>query len=465
MPAPEAPSTAPAGPGGGSAPPGMDFVPILVERIRRGQCVLLLGPGVVVDPAGQVPFAVQLARLLSADGEVRKTGLVADRDQDNLRYVAEVFGRARDPDELAKAAAGFYRAKGAATTDFHRNLAALPFTLCVNTSPDGMMAQAFREAGKQPRLAHYNFRRQVQDPAQGTEAEPLVYQLYGRADDLESLVLTESDLVDFLVAVVKNEPPLPGWMRALIGKRNTEFLFLGFGFQNWYLRVLLHVLGVMEAHERPSYALEDHSFFEHPECQQTVGFFRRSGGGIKFHELAWNEVAAQLRAAYEGAGAGEARPPGPPAGAPLAFLSYASEDEGAVSTFAGRLESRGIGVWQDRQRLRGGDRWEQALKHVIGKDVNYFLVVQSQAMTARDEGVFYEEIRWARDRQQRMPDDRRFVIPVTLDGRTLGSLKDEFHVVDLRAEAGVEQVARAILDDWAARRSPAAGTSPASPAG
>ena len=169
---------------------------------------------------------------------------------------------------------------------------------------------------------------------------------------------------------------------------------------------------------------------------------------MKFQEMAWSDFSTQLRKAYESAG----EKPGPAAGTPegpLVFVSYASEEEPAVTRLAARLETLGISVWQDRQKLRGGDRWEQALRHVIGKDVNYFIPVQSVAMGR--EGVFNSEITWALDRQTRFPDGQRFVIPVTVDGNAIEKLKDVFHMIDLRQDSGVADLAKAILEDWQKR--------------
>src|SRR5262249_8791112 len=172
---------------------------------------------------------------------------------------------------------------------------------------------------------------------------------------------------------------------------------------------LLHALGMMPS-RRSGYALEDATFFKHPDYQQTVVFFRGAGaGGIKFHALSWTDFALQLRKAYD-AVSGQA----PIAkDAPLVFLSYASEDQAAVNTLYGQLQARGIRVWQDRKNLRGGDNWDRVLKHSIAKEVNYVVVAQSKTMWSR-EGVYGEEIDAALNRQKRNL-THRFLIPIALD--------------------------------------------------
>ncbi len=435
----------------------LEFTDFLVERLARGGCVLLLGPGVAVDPKDPdaVPLTTALARQLASEPGV---GIPRrDRNRDNLRFVAEAYARARGHDRLERAVQVFYARYADATTRLHEDLAALPFALCIDTSPDALMVNALRaRPDKRPRSGYYNFHRgsRVTPPAQPSVSEPLVYELYGSLEDRLSLVLTESDLLEFLVNVVRNEPELPLWMRALLAKDDTAFLFLGFGFQNWHVRVLLHALNMIDsesvATRHRGYALEDRTFFRHPEYPETVGFFENTGkhSVIRFQEVAWGELAAQLRGAWEraaSAGAAGAHPP--PPDAPEVFLSYASEDRAAADQLGRALAAHGLRVWQDRQNLRTGDDWEQKIEHVIGRQVDYVVVLQSAAMAARGEGVFNAEIDRALARKKLQGEGRRFLLPVTIDGTPpLERLRD-LHVTDVRSEEGVDALALAIEDD------------------
>ncbi len=64
-----------------------------------------------------------------------------------------------------------------------------------------------------------------------TPDRPLVYELFGSLEDSASLLLTENDLLDFLVNVAKNTPALPKDLTSRFSDPKTSFLFLGFGFQ------------------------------------------------------------------------------------------------------------------------------------------------------------------------------------------------------------------------------------------
>lgn len=437
---------------------------ILVERIKRGKCVLVLGPRVAVraDDPERTPLdellAIELSKKLKLNGE--ESGLGCR----NLRHVAELYYRqCNDQVELQEAAKEFYKhaQKAAATTPFHRDLAQLPFQLCVCASPDDAMSQAFSEIKeKSPQRAHYNFR---DDPREfinkPSDKSPLVYHLFGHYQDSRSLVLTEGDLIDFLVAIVKGAPAIPDQVRSMLADEDTAFLFVGFGFHNWYLRVLLKVIGVYK-HKSKQVAFEDTQFFSHPDCSETVGFFSGERH-IEFRPLQWEQFARKMRDQYIAiTDTGNTAMPtktNRSISGPLAFLSYASEDRDTVERLAEQLEARGIAVWRDKQNLRAGDDWDCVLVNMIEKKVNYFVVVQTPKMMSRTEGVFNEEIDVAIKRQKSMSEGSDglrflFLIPVKIGECDSFSKLKGWHDIDVSTESGVDRLARDILDDWTKRQ-------------
>jgi hypothetical protein len=434
----------------------------LVERIKRGDCVLVLGPRVAIRPDDpeRMPLDEILAReLLESIGEP------ADISP-NLRRAADLYYRQRkDRDELELAVADFYRRNTGATTAFHRDLAALPFLLCVSASPDNLMCAAFEAAGKSPQKGYYNFRAAAPSRLSAPRVEtPLVYHLFGHADDPTSLVLTEGDLIEFLVAVVKGTPPVPDHVRSMLAVPAASFLFLGFGFQNWYLRVLLQVMNIY-GHRSKAVAFEDKQFFDSPERAQTVGFF--SGDRlIDFRPLRWEAFAKQLREVWEASApkagaparaieqAGDGRPP-------KVFLSYASEDRSAVSELGERLETRGIRVWQDERDLRAGDNWNNIVVNVIQRQADYVVFVQTPAMMSQSQGVFNRELELASQRQSEQGEYQgmkfRFLIPVRIGDCPRRADVNELHVIDVSTPAGVDALAVSIAEDWRRRTQLATG--------
>ena len=350
----------------------------------------------------------------------------------------------------------FYAREAESTTDFHCDLAQLPFRLCVSASPDSLMLTAFKEAKKSPQKGYYGFKQATNARLSSpTPDKPLIYYLFGHHEDPTSLVLTEGDLIEFLVSIVRGVPAVPDQVRSILADPAASFLFLGFGFHNWYLRVLLQVMNVY-GHRSKSMAFEDTQFFSHPEREQAVGFF--SGDRlIDFRPLRWELFAQQLREAYEVSvprkttEATSVRVSLAP-NAPMAFVSYASEDREAVEALAEKLEARGIRVWQDKQDLRAGEKWNQTLFNVIKTRVDYVVVVQTPTMTTRITGVFRREIEAALVKQTEMGEfdglKLRFLIPVKIGASTLLSSLKDFHVIDVSEADGVDSLVKSILEDW-----------------
>jgi TIR domain-containing protein/SIR2-like protein len=429
----------------------------LVERINRGDCVLVLGPRVAVrpdDPERQPLDSLLAQELIESLGV---TGAEGEASAANLHRAADLYYRTRqDRVELEIAVQDFYEREASATTDFHRDLAKLPFRLCICASPDSLMLNAFAATeGKAPQKGYYGF-RPIETPrlSRPTAERPIIYHLFGHHDEAKSLVLTEGDLIEFLVAIVRGAPAVPDQVRSMLADPAASFLFIGFGFHNWYLRVLLQVMNVY-GHQSKAIAFEDTQFFDHPERQQVVGFF--SGDRlIEFRPFQWETFARQLSEAYEASGRKrvQAAPESVPSSekAPLAFISYASENRDRVEELMAKLQARGINVWQDRQDLRAGDDWNQKLIRVIQKMVDYVIVLQTEQMLSRTEGVFHREIKEAQVRQSGMSeyggDKLRFLIPVQCGGCGVLSDLESRHVIDIDAPGGEDALADSILEDW-----------------
>lgn len=429
----------------------------LVERIKKGGCVLVLGPRVAIranDPDRRPLDELLACELLASIGT---QGSEASLSPPNLRHAADRYYRLhQDREELELAVQDFYAREAGSTMDFHRDLARLPFRLCVSASPDSLMLTAFEEAKKSPQKGFYSFKQATNARLSSpTPDKPLVYYLFGHHEDPSSLVLTEGDLIEFLVSIVKGAPPVPDQVRSILADPAASFLFLGFGFHNWYLRVLLKVMDVY-GHRSKAVAFEDTQFFNHPEHEQAVGFF--SGDRrIDFRPLRWEVFTQHLREAYDASVARKT----PEAtliresvsqNAPRAFVSYASEDREAVEALAKELEARDIRVWQDQQDLRAGDDWNRVLLDVIARRVDYVIVVQTPAMTTAIRGVFHREIESALQRQAEMGEFEgqklRFLIPVKIGACALLASLNTAHVIDVSDPDGVDLLVKSILEDW-----------------
>ncbi len=387
----------------------------LVRTIERGSCVLLLGADVATDPSGQhtESLSVLLAHELAAD----LPAAMPVANPDDLAHVAELYVSQRDRDrtDLEMLVEEFYRPYRGQSTPFHECLAALPFALCITTTPDQFLQTAFQAVtGKTPATDFYHFRSGRVPHLKAPSAErPLLYGLYGDLANSESLVLTETDLLDFLVKVISKSPELPSELVRQFADPDMSFLFLGFGFQRWYLRMLLHVLRTDRPRSR-SFALEDASFFSLPDEPQTAVFYDHAHA-IEFKHCSWTDFARELRRRYqEATGRPEPATAEPPADAPTVFLCHSNDDRDRVAELGQRLRERGLKTWRDRDKLQGGDNWDRTLVHVIRNQVDYVLVLHTPNMLGEAESYVYKEIKIALERQQKFAEGHRFVLPAFL---------------------------------------------------
>jgi len=97
------------------------------------------------------------------------------------------------------------------------------------------------------------------------------------------------------------------------------------------------------------------------------------------------------------------------------FLSYASQDAEAAQKICEALRAAGIEVFLDQSELRGGDAWDQKIRHEI-HDCALFIPMVSQHTQERLEGYFRHEWKLAIERTHHMAEQKAFLVPVVVDG-------------------------------------------------
>jgi hypothetical protein len=375
----------------------------LVATLRRGQCTLVLGPEFAAcDAAGHVlphSLAEALARTLAdeldSDGRRADGGTLAAVAQ---QYEdSEGFG----PVPLRAEAERFYRGVGATPSPVHHLLAALPFPLVLSTGHDTLFARALEQAGKSPVLQRYHLRADRRDNPEflipGTPQTPTVYHLFGLAGEPGSMVLSENDILDFLIAIVSENPPLPNCLLRALKKPGQSYLFLGFGIRHWHLRVLLKVilrsLGVGQAGSavvaEPLLALEQR------DREDTILFYRR-GTRVEVEDA---EIEGFLRALIQrfDAEGGYVGDPSPVGRRPRVFLCHASEDAALAARLHQALQAGHFEPWLDRQDLLGGEDWDRHIESELDA-TDFVLLLYSPSFAAKIDSYVNKELQLARRR-------------------------------------------------------------------
>lgn len=96
------------------------------------------------------------------------------------------------------------------------------------------------------------------------------------------------------------------------------------------------------------------------------------------------------------------------------FLSYASQDTDAARRICEALRAAAIEVWFDQSELRGGDAWDQKIRHQI-RDCALFVPIISANTASRPEGYFRLEWGLADQRTQMIARNKTFIVPVCVD--------------------------------------------------
>jgi hypothetical protein len=214
----------------------------LLGRVSTGKCTPFLGAG-AVTPA--LPLGSEIAvRWASEHGYPLE-------DCHDLARVAQYLAVERDdgmwPKELiAKELGSLTLPDVTAPGEVHAVLARLPLSIYITTNYDDTMCTALRAAGKDPHREICRWNRGAEVEAEPsplsdgtyipTPANPLVYHLHGHRELPESLVLTEDDYLDFLVALAREPDLLPHLVTRALAAHSL--LFVGYRLADWDFRVV-----------------------------------------------------------------------------------------------------------------------------------------------------------------------------------------------------------------------------------
>ncbi|HYK01034.1 MAG TPA: toll/interleukin-1 receptor domain-containing protein [Thermoanaerobaculia bacterium] len=410
----------------------------LVWSLQHRNCILLLGSDVagVADGGGSLQSELCAALRSELSTPVSPTA--------TFPHVAQRFSDEIGRNDLEREVAQFYRTRRP-PSPIHSTLASLPFYLVISAAHDDLLAEALRARNKPPVTARYNYKGNNPGVVtMGQVESPLIYHLYGHSTEPESLVLTEGDLLDFLVAIVSDVPPLPHNIKSELQKKGKSFLFVGFGIRQWYVRILLHVLKLKRAETR-SFALEPPVPL--PDDDQTILYYK-TGYRIEVFQHDVAEFVSELarRCAAEEAALPAGTAPAVTPDAPKVFICHASENKDVANQIHDRFLEAGLNPWFDRARLEGGAAFDREIEQTLG-ETDYFVVVQSEALQRKPFSYVNKEISLALDRQRYVRSGFRFIIPVVVDDSPLLPELREYQAVPLRSGGDIDQLISTIRRD------------------
>lgn len=188
-----------------------------------------------------------------------------------------------------------------------RLLGRLPLPIYVTTSPYRFLEQALRsEKG-----ANFPFRTQVcfwngrplqvepehePDPNyRPTPEEPLIYYLFGHEAYPETLVLSEDDHLDYLVAVTgppeQYDPIIPATLRNALARSTLSLL--GYRLHSWDFRVLFRTLRHFQSSEDRRFRIAvqlEPEMEDEKQIRDDARSYLRDYFGIASYQVVWSDV-------------------------------------------------------------------------------------------------------------------------------------------------------------------------------
>jgi hypothetical protein len=269
-------------PGFGDDSKGFEKWPALIRSIRQGRCTPILSTHLSEELLGSsrdiakkwaetyhFPMAPharddlpQVAQFLSVnqDSQFPRDELI----EYLRREITERYGDAlpeslRDASLIELFEDLGQRQRQRNPADPYKVLASLPFAVYITINASDLLSHALKAAGKQPviELCRWNEDIEALPSIYDTEPDyrptperPLVYHLFGRFEEPDSLVITEDDYIDYLIGTTGNKDLIPGAVRRALA--DTALLFLGFRMDDWNFRVLFRSLMSQEGRGRRS---------------------------------------------------------------------------------------------------------------------------------------------------------------------------------------------------------------------
>ncbi len=206
--------------------------------------------------------------------------------------------------------------------DPFRILVDLPAKVYVTASSDLVLPLALRAAGRQPKLLFCKWRKTrdnhpKEPPYEGkaTGERPVVFHAFGvdKKGDTDSLVLTEDDFLDYMIAAADYKL-IPTVVRGQLVK--SSLLFLGFPLDDLAFRVLFRLIMALDgssqlgdhAHVGVQVDPEEYSLADVARAREYLEDYFQTGTGAPRIDIYWGTTAdflSELRARLETTAGGE----------------------------------------------------------------------------------------------------------------------------------------------------------------
>jgi hypothetical protein len=232
------------------SPADQQLVKDIGVKIRNGDCVLFVGAGVNLcsneydkqyAKNDRPPTGSELAKEISKSlGDVFK-----DEPGVNLSRVAQYKEVKSDRQALMYILKSQVK-EGKKPSPILYDLAQLPFSYILTTNYDQLFEDALKAVGKQINLGVYKSERGGQTTnfsrSEISSDTPFLYKIHGDIDDMNSIVITDEDYIQFILRMSDKDDynPVPKAFTDALATKSV--LFIGYRLMDYNLRLLFKTI-------------------------------------------------------------------------------------------------------------------------------------------------------------------------------------------------------------------------------
>ena len=212
----------------------------IFKSISNGKTILFLGPSIATNQNG---ISLQREFFENLYKEKKVTNEIISY---NARDEFFVFNK---PDEIAlRSAISDFFMKDFAES-IYSLIAEIPFHLIILVSPDMTLKRMFEKKFYSHNYNYFDYNKPRKIDTPPTKECPLIYNLFGMAEDHHTLILTHNNMFSYLENYYRQTVN----NRALLNEIQQQFdtpgfadnlLFIGMDFNKWYMQWIIHELKI-----------------------------------------------------------------------------------------------------------------------------------------------------------------------------------------------------------------------------
>ncbi|MBW4362053.1 toll/interleukin-1 receptor domain-containing protein [Flavobacterium taihuense] len=330
-----------------------------------GQCVLILGPELVINKDG-IGYKNYFRDILPKKSKYF--------DSENLFYFYDQSDCFTVKDKVIK----YYEEVG--DPALIEMISRIPFPLIINVNPDKAINKIYKNKGIPFAEGHFTkdskteFNSLIPIPSKEI---PVIYNIFGTIDVEQSLILTHKKLyqtIEFLLP----KKSLPDNIELFLNETANSFIFLGFKFDSWQYQLLCHKL-IIKSQEDVKTNISSIDIIEN----ENVSIIMNNSFDMKFTSQnpmqCIQNIIRNIESIQKDKNIQYLRPKNPN-GAYSTFISYARKDDSNIERenivnyiekqFNTNNQNNIYQLFRDRNDLKYGDSIDSFMTHIgVGKTV------------------------------------------------------------------------------------------------